>query len=178
MSPAADLEVQRVLDAVRLIVRELRMSERAAETRVGLGAAQLFVLQHLATAGTLTMGELATRTRTDASSVSSVVKRLAEQQLVARQRSTLDERRVEISLLPSGRKLLAEAPEVVQHRLVAALEKMPAARRKQLAGLLGELVQDMGIEAGSAPMFFVNEPVIAVKAQARGRTAGRRKNVR
>ena len=43
---ASDLRI--VLDAFRHIVRELRISSRAAEARVGLSAAQLFALHRLA----------------------------------------------------------------------------------------------------------------------------------
>src|SRR5438105_15524255 len=48
-----------VLDGIRAIVRALRESSRQAERVVGLSAAQLFVLQRLAGARALSLGELA-----------------------------------------------------------------------------------------------------------------------
>lgn len=150
-------DVQRALDAVRRIVRELRVSDRAAESQVGLSAAQLFVLQQLKGAEQLTMSELAQRTSTDPSSVSTVVKRLAAQGLVTRTRSSLDERRVEVALHPRGAKLLAAAPDVAQHRLLAALTQLAPARRRSLAKLLEEVVAAMGGGDGAAPMFFEGE---------------------
>ena len=68
-------ETQRILDAIRRLVRLLRISDRAAQGRVGLSAAQLFVLHELGKTPSLSLGELAARTRTDQSSVSTVVTR-------------------------------------------------------------------------------------------------------
>jgi DNA-binding MarR family transcriptional regulator len=68
VAESSDVEIQRVLDAVRRIVRELRLSARAAESELGLSGAQLFVLQHLAQAEHLTVSDLAERTCTDPSS--------------------------------------------------------------------------------------------------------------
>ncbi len=62
-----------MLDAIRRIVQALRESSRAAEKRVGLSGAQLFVLQTLGESPGLSLNELAERTRTHQSSVSVVV---------------------------------------------------------------------------------------------------------
>lgn len=174
MSEPPASEVQRVLDAVRRIVRELRLSARAAESQVGLSAAQLFVLQVLSEAARgaqkrLTMGELAQRTSTDPSSVSTVVKRLLEQQLITRTRSALDERKVEVGLAMRGERLLGSAPDAAQHRLVAALDRLSPGKRRTLARLLEEVVDGMGAEPGSAPMFFEAEPAeVQPRARRRG----------
>ena len=71
-------EVQAVLDGVRRIVHALRASSRRAEQDYGLSGAQLFVLQRLADAPALSVNELAARTHTHQSSVSTVVAKLVE----------------------------------------------------------------------------------------------------
>src|SRR4051794_22052590 len=92
-------DVRAVLDSIRRIVRELRLSSRAAEKHVGLSGAQLFVLQKLAEGGcALSLNELADRTLTHQSSVSVVVQKLAERRLIKTFRSSQDGRRVELSL--------------------------------------------------------------------------------
>src|SRR3954454_1713862 len=70
------LEVREVLNSLRQIVRSLRVSSRAAEQRVGLSGAQLFVLSCLARQSPCSVNDLAVRTATDQSSVSVVVSRL------------------------------------------------------------------------------------------------------
>lgn len=70
---AADL--QTILDGIRSLVNRLRESSREAERRIGLTAAQLFVLQLLRASDDLSVNDLAARTYTHQSSVSVVVSR-------------------------------------------------------------------------------------------------------
>lgn len=137
---------QRVLEAIRRIGRELRISGRAASVRVGLSSAQLLVLQRLAESGELSLGELSARTLTDPSSVSAVVARLVGSGLVTRKRSEEDERRVELGITTAGKALLRKAPAAAQERLVGAIEALGADRRKKLARLLEEVVEEIGSE--------------------------------
>ncbi|HEX3345342.1 MAG TPA: helix-turn-helix domain-containing protein, partial [Polyangiaceae bacterium] len=75
------------MDALRRVVRDLRLSARDAERSAGISGAQLFVLQSLRNEAAASLNELAERTLTDQSSVSVVVKRLADRKLVARKES-------------------------------------------------------------------------------------------
>jgi len=147
-----DLRV--VLDAFRHIVRELRVSSRAAEARVGLSAAQLFALHRLAEGQALSLGELAERTFTHQSSVSVVVRRLAERRLVAKRVSRADGRRVELTLTPAGRALLRRAPAAAQERLITALSRLSVPERHRLARSLSRVVREMGADGQVAAMFF------------------------
>src|SRR6188508_2107958 len=69
-------ETRAILDAVRRIVRDLHESSRASEKQVGLSGAQLFVLQTLAQSPGASLNDLAARTHTHQSSVSTVVAKL------------------------------------------------------------------------------------------------------
>ena len=145
---------QLVLDAMRRIVRRLRVSDRASETRLGVSAAQLFVLQKLSEAPASSIRELARHTLTDPSSVSTVVARLVERRLVGRATSRQDSRRAELSVTALGRQLLSRAPEPAQKSLVAALDRLAPEQLRRLALSLGELVEELGVSGGAAPMFF------------------------
>jgi DNA-binding MarR family transcriptional regulator len=131
------------MDSVRRIVHVLRVSSRQAERRVGLSGAQLFVLQRLGLADSLSINELAERTSTHQSSVSVVVRRLAERNLVQRLTNPQDARRVELSLTPTGRRLVERAPNAAQDRLLQAVQQLPPEQRSQLAQLLNEVVSRM-----------------------------------
>ena len=155
---AADAATRQVLDAIRRIVRALRESSRATERSVGIGAAQLFVLQRLATAPGLSLNELAARTFTHQSSVSVVVSRLVERGLLTRTRGGTDGRRIAISATAAGRAVLARAPAAAQERLLAGLALMGARDRRDLAGLLGRLVDLLALPDRSPPMFFEAAP--------------------
>ena len=153
-----DPATRAVLDSIRRIVRALRESSRKTERSVGLGAAQLFVLQRLAGAPPLSINELADRTLTHQSSVSVVVSRLVRGGLVARTRAAADGRRVAITLTPAGRALLERAPAAAQDRLIGALGLLGVAARKDLARHLGRLVEAMALPPHHPPMFFERAP--------------------
>ena len=143
-----------VLDAIRRIVQALRESSRAAEKRVGLSSAQLFVLQTVAESPGLSLNELAERTRTHQSSVSAVVGRLVRTRLIERGTSQGDARRAEIRLSARGRSRLVRAPRAAQEQLVATVDTMPRAKRAQLAASLHLLVRGMALPKRRPSMFF------------------------
>ncbi len=160
-----------VLDAIRRVVGVLRVGSRDAERRVGLSGAQLFVLQKLDDGPARSLNELAERTRTHQSSVSVVVQRLVEQKLVAKSHAKQDARQLELSLTPKARAILKRAPDTAQERLIAAIDKLPARDRKQLANALTRLVDAMGAAGGKPPMFF--EDSSPRRRSSRSRKRGR-----
>jgi DNA-binding MarR family transcriptional regulator len=151
-------EIRAVLDGIRRIVQALRESSRSAEKRVGLSAAQLFVLLKLSGERALSVNELAARTLTHQSSVSVVVARLVEAGLVVSTRSETDARRVEIALTRKGRAVLAKAPEAAQDRLITAITALPRVRRKALAEGLELLADAMAPRGRSPRMLFEDQP--------------------
>ena len=150
-------EVRAVLDAIRRIVHGLRESSRQAERAVGLSGAQLFVLQTLADQPEISVNELAALTHTHQSSVSVVVSRLVERQLVKRVPAKEDRRRMVLSLTARGARVAGKAPDVPQERLVRGIAALPSERRRHLAVSLGELAAVMQGDRQPATMFFEEE---------------------
>lgn len=166
-TPVSD-DTRLAVDALRRIVRALRTPE---SEQGELTAARLFVLQTLAEAGTLTVNEIAARTHAHQSSVSVVVKRLAQMRLVRRVRAADDARRVELSLTARGAARLRRAPRAPQERLVVGIESLSAAERSRLAASLVDLVRVMRIDGERPAMFFEDEPEPgAVRRSRRART--------
>lgn len=160
--------VRAVMDSLRRIVRDLRLSARGAERSAGISGAQLFVLQALAERPAVSLNDLAERTLTDQSSVSVVVKRLADRKLVARKASAQDARRIELSLTAAGRRLLARCPEPTQARLLDSLRRLSPPDLAKLTGGLAALVAQMGIEDADARMFFDEESSSGSRRARRG----------
>lgn len=148
-------ELAAALDAIRRIVQSLRVSARAAERRLGVSGAQLFVLHALAEAPAHSLNELAARTFTHQSSVSVVVDRLVRRRLVSRARSAEDGRRVVLALTPSGRSLLRSSPEIAQIRLIGALRGLSPQECRALARILTRVVRAMG--ATDVPALFFED---------------------
>ena len=167
-SLAAAADTRTVLDAVRRIVHTLHASSRWAEKHVGLTSAQLFVLHKLAESPQLSLNELAARTHTHQSSVSTVVSRLVDRGLVIRGQTPGDARRVALALSPSGRRVVQEAPDPEQKRLIAGLERLPARDRSALARSLDALVREMEVSGGEAVMFFDDSAAARRRRSRRG----------
>ncbi len=145
------------MDALRQLVRALRLSAARAQKAYGVSSAQLFVLEQLALHPALSLGELAEATATDPSSVSVVVARLSKRGLVARGVSEGDGRKAELRLSSRGRRLLRKMPATPQSRLVEALRRLP---RRQLTALLAgmnALVHAIGGAGDEPEMFFERE---------------------
>lgn len=151
---SAGSDVRNALDALRRIVRALRLVAKSAETELGVTSAQLFVLQVVQEAGGATINEIAERTFTDQSSVSVIVTRMARTGFLVRERSDKDARRVNVSLTPQGEALLAGAPPTVQTRLIETLSRLPPERRSALATELTALASTVEVGRGPVPMFF------------------------
>ncbi len=147
-----------IMDALRRLVRFLRLGTRAAEASTGVSSAQLFVLQRLESSPASSIAELAERTLTDASSVSTVIAKLVARGLVSRRTSPEDRRRASIALTARGRQLLTRAPELAQVRLLEALDRMPDEERAALGRTLVAWVHGAGADRLEAKMLFEDEP--------------------
>lgn len=156
MSPTDD--TARAMNAVRSVVRALRLNTRSIEGKLGISLAQLFVLQQLSDRPADSLNELAERTATHQSSVSVVVRRLVDRGLVTRVASSADRRRVQIALTPDGEAMLRGAPPTVQSDLIQGMSRMQPEQRTTLADLLETWVLASGIDLAAAPMMFEDEP--------------------
>ena len=115
---------------LRLHARHFKRGHRA-------NTAGVAVLQHLAMAGPLTVGEAAQHFDRAQSVVSEIVDRLAVAGLVERMRDERDRRRVLVWLTQAGFDELERDRQVLSQELVlAAMQKMkPAARRALVEGM-------------------------------------------
>ena len=147
-------DTQRILDSIRRLVRLLRLTDRAAQSELGLSGAQLFVLHELGKSAPLSLSDLAERTRTDQSSVSVVVTRLVEGGYIMRDRDKRDARRLVLNLTKSGKAIAEKSPPAAQERIIEALEHLSAADRKRFADVFARIIQELGETRGAAPMIF------------------------
>ena len=152
------------MNAIRGIVRALRVNTRSIELQLGISLAQLFVLQQLADHPAESLNDLAERTATHQSTVSGVVRRLVERGLVSRTAATSDKRRIRIELTPSGEQMLRGAPKTVQEYLMEGMGRMRPDQRATLADLMELWVRESGIDLASPPMMFEDEPLARARS--------------
>ncbi|MEO8575664.1 MAG: MarR family transcriptional regulator [Gemmatimonadales bacterium] len=140
----ARADMTTVVDAIRSIIQTVRKSGRETEQKLGISSAQLYVLAELRDRPASSINELADRTYTHQSSVSTIVGRLVENRLVTRNASSRDGRRLSIALTPAGRATVRKSPDPVQTRLMSALRTMSRGELKDLAGSLSILTDVLG----------------------------------
>jgi DNA-binding MarR family transcriptional regulator len=128
-----------VIDSLRSVVQAQRASSRDAQQKLGISSAQLQILQELNDSPAMSINDLAERTFTHQSSVSTVVSKLVKNRLVTRTAARHDGRKLSVSITASGKALLRKAPGVAQASLVAALKTMHHSELRALATSLGNL---------------------------------------
>jgi DNA-binding MarR family transcriptional regulator len=160
-------DAERTMNALRRLVRALRISTVAVKRTSGISGAQLFVLRELVERPGQSLRDLVARTLTSQSSVSEVVARLVEGGLVSRRAAPDDGRRAVLSPTPAGRALLRAAPPTVQADLVDGLRRVPPRSLSALADGLEQWLAAAGLAHVPPTMFF--EP----KRRARGARARR-----
>lgn len=157
MANQLDDEGKRILNAIRQLVRALRLFDREAQSKYGISAAQMFVLHALDQDEVLSLNALAEKTATDQSSASVVVQRLVDAGYVSRTARKEDRRHIELRLTPRGRAVSRKAPPPAQQKILAIVESMSARDRKQFARLLETFVDEFGVQGKKAPMLFEDE---------------------
>jgi DNA-binding MarR family transcriptional regulator len=169
------LRMRVVMDSLRRIVRELRLSAREVERGAKISSAQLFVLETLADEAPCSIATLSERTLTDPSSVSVVTKRLVDAKLVSRKDSADDARQAALALTAAGRRLISRYPDPTQARLLGAMAELSQSELSALSLGLAALVRGMGMEEATPRMFFEDEAPPARRAPSRaGQRASRR----
>ena len=149
--PDPESDVRRVFDALRWIVRELRLSQGSGVP--DLSVAQRFVLHVLKEHGALSVGDLAERTATDPSSVSVVVRKLHDKKLVSKKPDAVDRRKWRVALTGAGARTVDKAPIPVQQVLMGRMAKLAPDQLHTLAELLDRIAPPREGK-GPAPMFF------------------------
>jgi DNA-binding MarR family transcriptional regulator len=169
-------DAERALNALRRLVRALRVSTVAVQRTSGISGAQLFVLRALVEHPGQSMRDLVVRTLTSQSTVSEVVARLIARGLVTRRAAPHDGRRAVLNPTPAGRALMRAAPPTVQAELIEGLQRLSPGSRTALADALEQWLAIAGLTDVPPAMFF--EPGRAPRGVGlrtpRGAAAGRK----
>ena len=134
---------QEVLTALRRLIRATDLHSRHLEKTVGLTAPQLLLLQILRQRGQLTIGALAQEMNLSQATVTTVMDRLEDRQLVTRIRSDTDKRKVFAALTEAGDKLLINAPMLLQQNFVRQFQDLQDWEQAMILSALQRVAQMM-----------------------------------
>lgn len=116
------------------VTRLARLMRRQGDT--GLSPSQISALTSVELHGPMTLGALAEHERVAPPSITKVVAKLEEGELVARTADPADRRAVRISATPAGRALLADVRQRKDLWLAARLAELDDDQRARLAAAL------------------------------------------
>lgn len=107
-----------VLVALRRIMRATELYSKRLSRTAGLTSPQLLILQAIRDSGDVTIGTIARRVSLSQATVTTILDRLEKRDLVYRERSTVDKRKVHAHLTETGVATLDEAPTPLQQSFV------------------------------------------------------------
>ena len=151
-----DRVVESVVEEIERVILQIgwfgqrQFMQLLADERFELTVPQYHTLAHLALcAHECKMSELAKATHQSAASLTGVVDRLLEKQLVARTRLEEDRRQVMVAITERGRTLLMDIRQARHEEMLAALREMDDAETYELLRLLNTLLTSMVRHADS-----------------------------
>lgn len=141
-----DTRTAEALIAIRRIVRAAEFAARDLARRSDLTPSQLIVLQHLAAAGELGAGAIAETAQLSHATVTALLDRLEERDLICRRRDPEDRRRVSAEITAPGRQLLAKIPDALQDRFAARFARLSGWEQSGIISALERVAELLGAE--------------------------------
>ena len=138
-----------ILRALRLVFRSVQKHNQIIEDQCGVGGVQMWALWEIARAGRMRVSELAQKLSIHQSTTSNLLDKLERQRFIRRERSTTDQRVVQVVLTENGEKLLESSPPVARNLIVDALMEMPEDSLLQLEDGLYQLIRHLKVQDAS-----------------------------
>jgi DNA-binding MarR family transcriptional regulator len=147
-----------VLSALRRLIRAADLDARDLARQTGLTTSQLLVLELLAGSGELTVGSIAREVGLAQGTVTSLIDRLVDRELLCRRRANSDRRQVKVVISDAGRALLAAAPTPLQTRFLEGFSSLAEWEQTAILSSLQRLAHLMGAESiEAAPVLDVGQ---------------------
>lgn len=153
-----------IVAALRRIFRGVDLHSRHLMQKVGLTWPQLATLRASQRSGTCSISALARALNLGQATLTGIVRRLERAGLLERTPHEKDGRSVNVTITPAGKRLLEDAPSLLQDRFRAELAKLKNWERFQTLASLQRIAEMMDVEALDASPFLVAGPVDASTA--------------
>lgn len=106
--------IEEVLVALRRVIRATDLHSKYLAKTTGLTSPQILLLQTIRDRGQVTIGEIANEISLSQATVTTILDRLEKRELVYRERSTEDKRKVHAYLTDAAIEILKTAPVPLQ----------------------------------------------------------------
>lgn len=132
-----------VLRKFRIIYGSVRQHFREIERTCGVSGSQLWVMQEIADSSGIGVSELADRLSIHQSTCSQLVEKLVASNLIIKERSKKDQRRVGLRLTRKAAKLISKAPGPTEGILPEALRTLSAETINMLDTSLEKVIEQL-----------------------------------
>jgi DNA-binding MarR family transcriptional regulator len=157
----------RVIVALRRIVRAIDLHSHHLAERFQVTGPQLTALKELARLGCVPVGVLARNVHVSHPTMTGILDRLERRGLVRRTRDTQDRRRMKVAVTPAGQKLLQSAPSPLQDRFRSQFSRMEEWEQTQMLATLQRIAAMMDAEElDAAPVLTSGTSVTAPDSAA------------
>lgn len=148
--------IQEVLVALRRVIRATDLHSKYLAKTTGLTAPQILILQTIRDKGLQTVGSLAKDVSLSQATVTNILDRLEAKELVVRERSTEDKRKVFTQLTAKARVVLEGAPLPLQDQFARQFEELQEWEQAMMISALQRIAQMMDAETiDAAPVLDV-----------------------
>lgn len=135
-----------VLKKFRIIYGSVRQQFREIEQTCGVTGSQLWVMQEIANTSGVGVSELAERLSIHQSTCSQLVEKLVARNLIIKERSKEDQRRVGLRLTEAASKLIKKAPGPAEGVLPEALSTLPMGAMQALDASLEKVIEQLHVK--------------------------------
>lgn len=148
--------IEEVLIALRRVIRATDLHSKHLAKTTGLTSPQIMVLQSIRNLGQVTIGEIAQAVSLSQATVTTILDRLEKRELVFRERSVTDKRKVHAHLTSHAHELLKQAPTPLQDQLTKQFSHLKEWEQSLLVSSLQRVAQMMNAhDMDAAPVLDV-----------------------
>lgn len=153
-----DQMCEEVLIVLRKILRAISMNSKQLSSKCGITTPQLLVIKALKRLGPVSIGTLSREVTLSQATVTAIVDRLEKKDLVKRERSDVDRRRVNVSLTQTGEVMLQKAPSPIQESFARVFSGLEDWEQTLILSSLQRIAGMMNATDLSAAPVLVGDP--------------------
>lgn len=135
--------IEEVLVALRRVIRATDLHSKHLAKTTGLTAPQILLLQTIRDKGAVTIGELASEMSLSQATVTTILDRLEKRELLFRERSKEDKRKVHAHLTDEGLETLKTAPLPLQDQFARQFDDLQEWEKTMIISALQRVAQMM-----------------------------------
>ena len=148
---------QELLIALRKVIRAIDLHSKHLSKTSGLTSPQLLILLEIHKAPAINSSQVAKNVNLSAATVTSILDRLENKDLISRVRDSQDKRKVSLYLTENGKTILLKAPQALQENFINSFSNLAEWEQSQLLSSTERLADMMNAnELDAAPLLELN----------------------